>query len=612
MPQQFLTLSPEVSTPYTTKVFKDFQKRILSEKQNLMKEYGVNSDTYDRLHRLATQILFIENHWENEKNRKDTSREHDVQKHLDQISPSLTDAAKTLYENRHNIIFSPDPVYGTPTIGFSKITPEEPSRGFTKIKYDINNKDSRFSKHGLTKQSLWNAGDSGYATMIQLLSLYKDGLKYGDFDLGKFKYGEPSAQSFPEGTKSRNPKKTKYLTGDGKEADMEYILGSQYNGRYVDPLRGQYSKVNGYLDISSQYISPLTETMSKTIHLPEVIITPKPNTVKKKEKLIPKGRRGIKIDRYIKYKNKIYDLDNDDQTLEIQHLIGTREDKIFGPKSLKALQRKLNLIPDSIYGPKTKAAVTPDQSVQKKNNYSDNNKISQKLNVQWDYNTILNSINPKTYTPNPAEGHRTPEELAKQIYENCSSFVGQNLRNNSYNVYGDAWTANNEIIKMGGKKLFSIYDDKKYFGNNPTGKSAIRATKEASRAHKNYSDKYKDLQLGDVIGLAYYNSPWYNKPRKRDDGTIGLSYENTHIGFISGFDAYGNPIVTHNIHGTVYNEPIIKGTTHGGNVVAAYRPTKKTKLTPKRKIITKHPTALKNKNESRIYQISKKLSELQK
>lgn len=52
--------------------------------------------------------------------------------------------------------------------------------------------------------------------------------------------------------------------------------------------------------------------MSKTIHLPEVIITPKPNTVKKKEKLIPKGRRGIKIDRYIKYKNKIYDLDNDD------------------------------------------------------------------------------------------------------------------------------------------------------------------------------------------------------------------------------------------------------------------------------------------------------------
>ena len=51
--------------------------------------------------------------------------------------------------------------------------------------------------------------------------------------------------------------------------------------------------------------------MSKTVHLPEVVVTPTSNKKKKKEKLIPKGRRGMKIDRFIKYNNKIYDLDND-------------------------------------------------------------------------------------------------------------------------------------------------------------------------------------------------------------------------------------------------------------------------------------------------------------
>ena len=70
MLQSFLTLAPIAQTPYTTKIFKDSQKRIIGEKQSLMQEYGVDSDTYDRLHRLATQILFVENHWENEENRK--------------------------------------------------------------------------------------------------------------------------------------------------------------------------------------------------------------------------------------------------------------------------------------------------------------------------------------------------------------------------------------------------------------------------------------------------------------------------------------------------------------------------------------------------------------
>ena len=132
----------------------------------------------------------MENHWENEENRKGPSTEHNVQNNLDRISPYLTDIAKTLYENMNNFgIMEVDPVDNTPTLGFSEITPKESSRGWSKIKFDMNNKDSRFSKHGLTKKSLWNPENSGYATMIQLLSLYKDGLKYGDFDLGKFKYG---------------------------------------------------------------------------------------------------------------------------------------------------------------------------------------------------------------------------------------------------------------------------------------------------------------------------------------------------------------------------------------------------------------------------------------
>jgi len=172
---------------------------------------------------------------------------------------------------------------------------------------------------------------------------------------------------------------------------------------------------------------------------------------------------------------------------------------------------------------------------------------------------------------NPIDQTLCTKYVLNQIYGRLggSDTRGGRLRSYKANIGGDAWEIGDNIIKGSGTKLFSLYDDKQnYFSGN----GDLRQQTES--AHQNWNPNLKQLRIGDVVGLYYAPSPHQQELKTRTgvaEGYKGYQY-NTHSGIVVGYDGNGNPIVSHNIHGKVYNEPLIKGTTRGGYIVSAYRP----------------------------------------
>ena len=165
---------------------------------------------------------------------------------------------------------------------------------------------------------------------------------------------------------------------------------------------------------------------------------------------------------------------------------------------------------------------------------------------------------------NPKDQHECAKYVNNQVRKRIenSSRLGR-IKANFLGTHGNAWT----IDSLLGKKIFDLYDDESIKDIDITaGDYSWGDT--IKDINNNYNYDWSSLRIGDIVGLEYIKSPNHQIAASETGRPI-----NTHVGVIAGYDNKGNPIVSHNIHGKVYNESLSgQGKTHGGFVTSVYRP----------------------------------------
>lgn len=145
----------------------------------------------------------------------------------------------------------------------------------------------------------------------------------------------------------------------------------------------------------------------------------------------------------------------------------------------------------------------------------------------------------------------------------CAVYVTTEFMNEGYDVDnmgvgGDAWTMYDQIVSQGnGSSVYNIF-------NNPEFKNVSShhdSKRKSIEAVRNGEVTKNMFQIGDVVGLVYNSSNnWDSAYEATQDGThfngkkIKNKTYNSHVGFVSGIDENGNPVVSHNVNGKVYND----------------------------------------------------------
>ena len=127
----------------------------------------------------------------------------------------------------------------------------------------------------------------------------------------------------------------------------------------------------------------------------------------------------------------------------------------------------------------------------------------------------------------------------------CSILEGNNVMTESLGVkYKNAWDIFENMNDVeNSKSVFNIYDDKA-FDNATSAEDIKRITKEVKRKKQTKATDYK---TGDIVGLYWDGSSHHEE-------TLNSKTHNTHTGFVSEI-IDGVPIITHNVNGTVLQQP---------------------------------------------------------
>ena len=127
----------------------------------------------------------------------------------------------------------------------------------------------------------------------------------------------------------------------------------------------------------------------------------------------------------------------------------------------------------------------------------------------------------------------------------CSILEGNNVMTESLGVkYKNAWDIFENMNDVeNSKSVFNIYDDKA-FDNATSAEDIKRITKEVKRKKQTKASDYK---TGDIVGLYWDGSSHHEE-------TLNSKTHNTHTGFVSDV-IDGVPIITHNVNGTVLQQP---------------------------------------------------------
>lgn len=127
----------------------------------------------------------------------------------------------------------------------------------------------------------------------------------------------------------------------------------------------------------------------------------------------------------------------------------------------------------------------------------------------------------------------------------CSILEQQGINTAGLGIkYKDAWNMLENMNSVGeSQTVYNIYDSPE-FNNVRTAADIKSATRNVKRKSQTTADMY---QVGDIVGLYWQNSSHHAE-------TLGSKTHNTHVGFVSGFDANGQPIITHNVNGQVKND----------------------------------------------------------
>lgn len=196
-------------------------------------------------------------------------------------------------------------------------------------------------------------------------------------------------------------------------------------------------------------------------------------------------------------------------------------------------------------------------------------------------------LNPAVITPNISLIERfgrkiskifEPRDYSKDIAntEECAEYSNDILRKNfNKNIWGDAWTRNNDAGYKGKgqnktKKVFSGYDglEKPSIYSKENYWNYIKDA--ADNVKKNKKDVLKNVQNGDMVGMYFKRSP--NTKIAFENGN-GREVQ-THTGHI--MIENGVPFVYHNIHGDIVKNKLKKviGKNKPFGVVSIYRPLK--------------------------------------
>lgn len=102
-----------------------------------------------------------------------------------------------------------------------------------------------------------------------------------------------------------------------------------------------------------------------------------------------------------------------------------------------------------------------------------------------------------------------------------------------------------------GKSLYTAFNDQPVPADILGDAQKIKEYIEETSSDTLADFKVNRLKKGDVIGLYYPNSTNHIKAAEGcKSGTC-----NTHVGYVRDIMADGTPIISHNVHGTVFNQP---------------------------------------------------------
>ena len=127
----------------------------------------------------------------------------------------------------------------------------------------------------------------------------------------------------------------------------------------------------------------------------------------------------------------------------------------------------------------------------------------------------------------------------------CTILEGNEVMTEALGVkYKDAWDIFENMDKSeNSNTVFNIYDDAA-FQNVNSAADLKRVTKEVKRRKQT---KASDYEIGDIVGLYWDGSSHHQE-------TLNSKTHNTHSGFVSDV-VDGIPIITHNVNGSVLQQP---------------------------------------------------------
>jgi len=133
----------------------------------------------------------------------------------------------------------------------------------------------------------------------------------------------------------------------------------------------------------------------------------------------------------------------------------------------------------------------------------------------------------------------------------CTILEGNQVMTDALGVkYKDAWDIFENMDKTkNSNTIFNIYDDDA-FKNINSVEDLKRITKQVKRKKQT---KASDYEVGDIVGLYWDGSSHHEE-------TLNSKTHNTHSGFVSDI-VDGVPIITHNVNGSVRQQPYNELTT---------------------------------------------------
>jgi LysM repeat protein/peptidoglycan hydrolase-like protein with peptidoglycan-binding domain len=250
--------------------------------------------------------------------------------------------------------------------------------------------------------------------------------------------------------------------------------------------------------------------------------------------------------------------------LEKGYNIGkTGEDGVYGPKTYQAHEAMvddLNLNPTAISRYHKKYSIDTEKEVmgiqQKlvdegylsptltdRNASSIDGKFGDQTKEALDaYNTANTQEDPQAQVFNFIPSKLDETRCAAGM---CTILEGNEVMTEALGVkYKDAWDIFENMDKSeNSNTVFNIYDDTAFQNVNSVA-DLKRVTKEVK---KRKQTKASDYKIGDIVGLYWDGSSHHQE-------TLNSKTHNTHSGFVSDV-VDGIPIITHNVNGSVLQQP---------------------------------------------------------